>query len=153
VHPETTWKQEAGGLHIRAMRAQRTFTNNQDPNPVVLKITHATAGLNAEDLPQVSTGRARWDAATATATLEGNLLSMGRSSELDAWFEYRNIKGLDTNERTDPWITLPAIHRTAAGVFTCAVKTWKPGDQFEFRAAVKAPLLNMYGQERRFIVP
>ena len=153
VHPETTWKQEAGGLHIRAMRAQRTFTNNQDPNPVVLKITHASAGLNAEDLPQVSTGRARWDAATATATLEGNLLSMGRSSELDAWFEYRNIKGLDTNERTDPWITLPAIHRTAAGVFTCAVKTWKPGDQFEFRAAVKAPLLNMYGQERRFIVP
>jgi alpha-L-fucosidase len=153
VHPETTWNQEADGLHIRAMRAQRTFTNNQDPNPVVLKITHAAAGLDAADLPQVSTGRARWDAATATATLEGNLLSMGKSSELDVWFEYRNIKGFDTNERTDPWIPLPTVRRTAAGVFTSTLKTWKPGDQFEYRAAVKAPLLNMYGQERRFSVP
>ena len=135
------------------MRAQRTFTNNQDPNPVVLKITHAVPGLDAADLPQVSTGRARWDAATATATLEGNLLSMGRSGELEAWFEYRNIKGLDTNERTDPWIALPPIHRTAAGVFTSSVKTWKPGDQFEFRAAAKSPQLTIYGQERRFNVP
>ncbi len=153
IHPQTTWKQESDGLNIHAMRAQRTFTNNQDPNPVVLKITHASAALNPADLPQVSTVRARWDAETGTATLEGNLQSMGNSSALEAGFEYRNIKGLDTNERTDPWIPLAPVRRTAVGAFTSEVKTWKPGDQFEFRAWVKGPLLNMYGQERRFVAP
>ena len=140
-------------MHIRAMRAQRTFTNNQDSNPVVLKITHPAPGLNPADLPQVSTGRARWDAATATATLEGSLLSMGRWRELDAWFEYRTSKGSIPMSGPIPGLRSPPIHRTAAGVFTWAVKTWKPGDQFESRAAVKAPLLAMYGQERRFSVP
>jgi alpha-L-fucosidase len=39
VVPKTTWKQEADGLHIRAMRAQRLYNDSKWPNPVVLKIT------------------------------------------------------------------------------------------------------------------
>jgi alpha-L-fucosidase len=38
--PQTTWKQEADGLHIRAMRAQRLQDNSQWPNPAVLRITN-----------------------------------------------------------------------------------------------------------------
>ena len=41
VVPKTTWKQEADGLHIRAMRAQRLYNDRKWPNPVVLKITNA----------------------------------------------------------------------------------------------------------------
>ena len=37
----STWHQEADGLHIRAMRAQRLYTGKQWPNAVTLKITHA----------------------------------------------------------------------------------------------------------------
>ncbi|MEK7407438.1 MAG: alpha-L-fucosidase [Acidobacteriota bacterium] len=40
VVPKTTWKQDAAGLHIRAMRAQRLYNDRKWPNPVVLKITN-----------------------------------------------------------------------------------------------------------------
>ena len=40
VIPKTTWRQEADGLHIRAMRAQRLYNDRLWPNPVVLKMTH-----------------------------------------------------------------------------------------------------------------
>ena len=43
VIPETRWSQEADGLHVSAMRAQRIYNNTRWPNPVVLKITHAEA--------------------------------------------------------------------------------------------------------------
>ena len=36
-----TWKQEADGLHIRAMFAQRLYTDCKWPNPIVIRITHA----------------------------------------------------------------------------------------------------------------
>jgi alpha-L-fucosidase len=39
VIPKTTLRQEADGLHIRAMHAQRLQDNSRWPNPVVLKIT------------------------------------------------------------------------------------------------------------------
>ncbi len=44
VIPRTTWRQDAEGLHIRAMRAQRLYNDRTWPNPVVLKITHAEPG-------------------------------------------------------------------------------------------------------------
>lgn len=43
LKPETTWKQDSNGLHITAYRAQRLYTNNEWPDPVVLKITNAVA--------------------------------------------------------------------------------------------------------------
>lgn len=41
VDPKATWTQDADGLHISAMRAQRIYNNSQWPNPVVIRITHA----------------------------------------------------------------------------------------------------------------
>jgi alpha-L-fucosidase len=38
---KTTWRQEADGLHIRAMSAQRLYSNCKWPNPIVIRITHA----------------------------------------------------------------------------------------------------------------
>ena len=45
VIPKTTWKQTEAGLSITAYRAQRLYTDNTWPNPVVLKITNAEPGL------------------------------------------------------------------------------------------------------------
>lgn len=42
VVPRTTWSQQADGLHIRAMRAQRLYNNDQWPNPIVVKLTHVS---------------------------------------------------------------------------------------------------------------
>jgi len=152
VTPETTWRQQADGLHIRAMRAQRTFTNNQDPNPVVLKITHVQSAVEPADLPQVMTARGRWNEATQTAVLEGNLQALGNVAEVEVGFEYRNIKGMDTNERTEPWIALPRLRRKSTGAFNAEVRDWKAGDQYEFRAVATHPLLPVYGQEKKFTV-
>ncbi|MGH9665807.1 MAG: alpha-L-fucosidase, partial [Bryobacteraceae bacterium] len=55
VHPKTTFREEADGLHIRAMHTQRLQDNSQWPNPVVLKITHAQAALTP---PRIETGQA-----------------------------------------------------------------------------------------------
>lgn len=41
VNPEPRWTQDAAGLHVSIMRAQRIYNDWQWPNPVVLKITHA----------------------------------------------------------------------------------------------------------------
>jgi alpha-L-fucosidase len=41
VIPETRWDQDAEGLQISVMRAQRIYNNTRWPNPIVLKITHA----------------------------------------------------------------------------------------------------------------
>jgi alpha-L-fucosidase len=42
VNPKASWTQDERGLHISAMRAQRLYNNNRWPNPVVIRITHAT---------------------------------------------------------------------------------------------------------------
>ena len=38
---KATWTQQADGLHIRAMFAQRLYTDCKWPNPIVIRITHA----------------------------------------------------------------------------------------------------------------
>jgi len=48
VIPKTTWKQQADGLHIRAMRAQRLYNDRKWPNPVVLKITNVKPAERAQ---------------------------------------------------------------------------------------------------------
>jgi alpha-L-fucosidase len=42
-----TWEQKADGLHIRAMFAQRIYTDCKWPNPIVIRITHAEPVTNA----------------------------------------------------------------------------------------------------------
>ncbi len=38
---KASWHQEADGLHLRAMFAQRLYTDCKWPNPIVIRITHA----------------------------------------------------------------------------------------------------------------
>ena len=100
--PKTTWKQEADGLHIRAMHAQRLQDNSKWPNPVVLKITGVKPALTP---PRVLTSGAKWSG--GTATFSGELKEMGNASSLEVGFEYRSIAGQDINERTTPWTATP----------------------------------------------
>ncbi len=45
--PKTTWKQEADGLHIHAMSAQRIQDKGNWPNPVVVRVTNVEPGQAA----------------------------------------------------------------------------------------------------------
>jgi alpha-L-fucosidase len=147
--PTPTFKQEADGLHVRAFHSQRLQDNSKWPNPIVLKITNVKPALTP---PQVDTVRSRFDAKSQTVTLDGELKDMGKTPALEVGFEYRNITGLDVNERTDPWIPTALQNRSATGAFSAVVKGLTSGNTYEFRAVVKHPLITLYGLEKKLTV-
>jgi alpha-L-fucosidase len=148
VKPETTWKQDAAGLHITVYRAQRLYTDRSWPNPIVLKMTNVEPAMRP---PEVTTARAQWNAATATEILYGTLTSMGNVEQVKVGFQFRVKKdGTDLSERTEPWSELPLTEQNSIGEFKFSLHGLLPNHEYEFRAQVKHPLLTMYGQEQTF---
>ena len=146
VNPAPTFKEEGDGLHIRAMFTHRLQDNSRWPNPIVLKITHATPRFTP---PKVETSGARFDAATKTATLQGALVDMGKTPSLEVGFEYRSIVGLDASDRSIPWQSGPSTTLTATGPFSLPLRDLNPDGIYEYRAWVKHPLLTIFGVEKR----
>lgn len=145
VVPKTTWRQEPDGLHIRAMRAQRLYDDRKWPNAVVLKITNAQPGMTP---PVVTTTGARPE--TGAVILEGAIASLGNAEAVEAGFQYRPRKGMtDLYERTESWREAHYVERTATGSYTVRL-SGIPSGPYEFRAAVKHPLITVYGQEKTF---
>lgn len=150
VVPKTTFKQEAQGITIRAMRAQRLYNDRKWPNPVVLKIEGAVPAFTP---PSLQNTTFRWDAATQSAVLSAELVGLGNEAQLPVTFEYRSVKGMDLTERAGAFTRLPAMTVNKSGRFEMRVSTWKRGDQMEFRAVVKHPMLEVFGLESRANVP
>ncbi len=148
VVPKTTWRQESDGLHIRAMRAQRLYDDRKWPDAVVLKLTGIEPGMTP---PAVTTTGARWDAAGGAVILEGDLAGLGKAGSVEAGFQYRPRKGMtDLYEKTEPWRDAGYVSRTAAGPYTVRLEGLPKGQSFDYRAAVKHPLITIYGEERVF---
>jgi alpha-L-fucosidase len=151
VVPRTTWSQQADGLHIRAMQAQRFYTDRKWTNPVVLKITNPAPALKP---PRVTTEAVRWDAATGTAVCDAQLQDLGDAgSGMQVGCEYHDLTGLDITERTNRWTATPTTPRTTTGAFSTRIRGLKPGGAYEVRAVVHHPLLTIYGRELRLEVP
>ena len=150
LHPKTTVKQAADGLHIRAMHTQRYRETRQWPNPIVVKLTHVEPALTP---PLVETTRARWDAAAKTAACEGDLKTLGDSASVEVGFETRDITGMDWNERTSAWMPGKLTPRTSTGAFTLSLDGLQSGKTYEVRGVVKHPLITLYGKELTLKVP
>lgn len=146
VNPAPTFKQEADGLHLRAMFTHRLQDNSRWPNPIVLKITNVKPTFAP---PKIETSGAKFDPATRTAAVEGTLTDMGKAANLEAGFEYRSIVGLDASDRSIPWQKGPATTLTAPGRFSLKIENLNPQGIYEYRAWVKHPLLTIYGIEKR----
>ncbi len=146
VNPAPSLRQQADGLHVRAMFTHRLQDNSRWPNPIVLKLTNVKAALVP---PKIETSGAKFDPATRAATLSGNLLDMGRTAKLEVGFEYRSIVGLDASDRSIPWQSGPSTTVSATGAFSLALPDLNPGGVYEYRAWVKHPLLTIYGSEKR----
>jgi alpha-L-fucosidase len=145
--PKTTWKQEADGLHIRAMFAQRLQDNSRWPNPVVVKITNVQPAFTP---PRVETGSAT--RAGSNMSLTATLHGLGDARSVEVRFEYRTRKGLDRNESGGEWSTTPFRRMEGPGAFSAVVPGWPAGEPYEFRAVVKHPVLTMYGDAKRVSV-
>jgi alpha-L-fucosidase len=149
VVPKTTWKQDSGGLRIRAMHAQRIYNDRKWPNPVVLKLTNVKPALKP---PQARTIGGKWNVSAGTAVLEGEVAATGDAQAVQAGFDYRDTTGMDLTERMGPWTSAPMVKRTSTGRYTVEVKGLQPGRTYEFRAVVRHPLLDVYGEEKRLDV-
>jgi alpha-L-fucosidase len=151
VVPKTTWKQEADGLHIRAMRAQRIYNDRKWPNPVVLKLTRVQPALVP---PRVETIRAVWDGSAGAVLCEGRLEETGDAAALEVGFEYLDVTGMDLTERLNPaWTAAATERRSSPGAFSARITGLRPGRTYEVRAMAKHPLLTLYGRELRLRVP
>ena len=145
VVPQTTFEQTDDGLKIRAMRAQRLYNDRKWPNPVVIKLTHVEPALVP---PLVETlAAARKD--PGMVELRGRLHSLGDAKTVEACAEYRDITGLDVNERLENWVASPVLPLAASGEFVIPVEGLKADRAYELRAKVKHPLLTVFGAEVR----
>jgi alpha-L-fucosidase len=143
IKPQAKWEQAAEGLKITAWKAQRLYTNNQWPNPVVVKITNAKAGVTP---PRVETLTAKWNAANKTVIVTGRLDDLGKAAAVEIGAQYR-VKPEATEFTSRPWLTTNLTSRNVTGEFTVEVSGLSARQGYEFRVLVKHPLLSVTGRE------
>lgn len=143
VRPEAKWEQTADGLKVTAWKAQRLYTNNQWPNPVVIRLTRVTAGITP---PQVRTISARWNGAQRRVVVEAEVLDLGKVATVEVAVQYR-IRPEATEFTSRPWQTSPFSNRQSTGRFTVELTGIESGERLEFRAIVRHPLVTVTGSE------
>jgi alpha-L-fucosidase len=125
--------------------AQRLYNDRRWPNPVVLKITDARAALTP---PAVATASGERLSGGARASLRGELRGLGGASEVQVAFQYRRRKGVEElYARDEPWQETAFQPRKQAGAFAAEVADLRAGDEYEFRAVARHPLLDVFGEE------
>ena len=144
VTPKTEFEQTAAGLRITAFRAQRLYNDRRWPNPVVLKITHAEAGLRPPVVVTLST--AAWGA--RGATLAAELKDLGDASSVAVGFEYRRKKSTaEMYEPDDPWKAVGKKKQSlsAPGGFSAVLSKVDARHDWEYRAVAEHPKVTLYG--------
>ncbi len=148
VTPKTSWRNTNEGFEITAYRAQRIYNDRRWPNPVVLKITNFDVGMEP---PKVTTGGAEWDAGAGSAKLDADLHSLGKVESVAVGFQVRRKKdSAEMYEPDYPWRDVGQAAQTAPGAFTGRAEGLTAGRDYEYRAAVKHPLLTLYGVTKWF---
>jgi alpha-L-fucosidase len=146
VEPRPRWRQEPGGLQITVTMAQRLYNDRRWPNPVVIKITGAEAGLRPPTIEASSSSRGL---GAVSATLSARLTSLGEAAAVDVGFQYRRQRRTEELYGQDqPWQATALKPMKAPGEFRMTVEGLDPTEQYEFRALVKHPLLTVFGEER-----
>lgn len=140
VVPKSTFRQQGDTLILRAMHAQRLYTNRQWPNPVVIKLENVEAALEP---PKIET----------TTNFAANMVSLGGAASVEVFFEYQDVTGFDLTERPDNWKALPAQTITKPGRVSVKAPSLQSGHQYEYRPVVRHPLLQLYGATKSFRAP
>ena len=144
VTPKTVWEQVPEGLRINAYRAQRLYNDRRWPNPVVLKISGAIAGLQP---PIVITSEgAEWGA--REAMLQARLQELGDATSVQAGFEYRRKKSTaEMYEPDDPWklVGKKLVSRSSPGDFSSTLSKVDASRSWEYRAVAEHPKVRLYG--------
>jgi alpha-L-fucosidase len=138
--PRPRFSQDAAGLHLDVMMAQRLHNDRKWYDPVVLELSHVEPALQ---LPRVVT------AGASAGTFEGELQSLGDAPRVEVGFQYRRAKVVEELlDKEAPWQDTTLVARTAPGRFSTEVKGLTPGVAYQYRAVVKHPVLTLYGEEK-----
>lgn len=149
LKPKISFEQTAEGLKITAWKAQRLYTNNQWPNPVVIKLARVKSGVVP---PKVATVGVRWDASQKGVVVEGRVDDLGKVAAVEVGFQYR-IRPEATEFTSRPWKATPMVSRTATGSFSQVITGLEPGQRYEFQAVVIHPLLTVSAESQAFSIP
>ena len=140
LNPQSTFHQEADGLHVHVMRAQRLRDSDEWPYPSVIRLTDVEEAFTP---PLVHTLSAT--SSGGVATLRGDWQDAADTPAVRFGFDYRIITGEDTQSRLHGWQSLPALPAPHPGAYT-ATFTPSPGERYEIRAVLLHPLLTVYGE-------
>ena len=145
VTPKTEWEQSAAGFRITAYRAQRLYNDRRWPNPVVLKITNVSPGLQPPVVQTLSD--ASWDG--GGAVLQAELKALGDAQTVRVGFEYRRKKSTaEMYEDDDPWklVGKKLTPMSSPGEFSAKLPRVDTNRSWEYRALVEHPKVRLYGQ-------
>ncbi|WP_255551338.1 alpha-L-fucosidase [Granulicella sp. dw_53] len=141
LHPLSTAHQEADGLHIRVMRAQRLRDSDSWPYPSVIRLTNVEEAFTP---PIVHTLPAQLG--DGVVTLRGSWQDGADAPGARFGFEYRIITGEDTRSRLHGWQHLPLELAEHPGQFSATFHP-EPGQLYEYRAVLQHPLLTIFGED------
>jgi len=151
VDPRPTFRQDAEGLHLSPMMAQRLYTDRKWSDPVVLKLTHVEPGLTP---PVVAAAEPTWSASAGAVTLRGTITDLGGASAVEVGFQHRRRKGVEELYTPElPWIDTAFVSRSSPGAFSAEVGGLQPGVEYEYRVVAKHPLLTIAGEEIMLVRP
>jgi alpha-L-fucosidase len=137
--PRSTFHQEADGLHVHVMRAQRLRDSDVWPFPSVIRLTNVEEAFTPPTVMTLAPVGAK-----GSVTLRGSW-SGEDSPGVRFGFDYRIITGEDSQSRLHGWQHVelqPAAH---PGTYT-AVFHPGAGEQYEVRSVLEHPLLTLYGE-------
>ena len=140
LKPQSTWTQQADGLHIRVMRAQRLRDSDHWPYPTVIALKNVEQAFTpptVTTLPAVL-GNGEW-------RLHGRWNNPDDVKDARFGFDYRIITGEDTQSRLHGWQHLPVQPAAHPGEYEASFHP-APGETYEVRAVLQHPLLTLYAQ-------
>jgi alpha-L-fucosidase len=145
---EARYTQQEDGLHISVVRAQRIYNNHKWPNPVVVKLENVQPAL---DPPFIETTSAM--ASGNRMVLKGELVKMGDMDRLEVGFLFRPYAGFAENLTGGDWTYSHFTDLEKLQTFNIGINDLEPGMEYEYRAVVRHPRIEIKGEIRRFVVP
>lgn len=139
IDAKSTFHQEADGLHVRVVRAQRLRDSDVWPYPSVIRLTDVEEAFTPPVVHTLAATRSG-----AGVTLHGDWQDKASTPGVRFGFDYRIITGEDTQSRLHAWQHLPAQDASRPGEYSAPFQPAQ-GEQYEVRAVLMHPLLTIYG--------
>ncbi len=148
VDATARFDQKKDGLHISVVRAQRIYNDHKWPNPIVVKLENVEPAL---DPPFVNTISAT--ILDNRVMLKGELVKKGDGEKFKVGFLYRPYAGFSENLTGGAWTYSDFIEIDGLEKFNLGINDLAAKQEYEYRAVVRHPKIEIVGEIRRFRIP